>query len=346
MVGRVLLEDGDHAPDVRTVGVQRPVEVDDLGGVGVDARGVRVGDEVDEVVLREVDLGVGRGDRVAQVGAAPVVVPVALYPVADRRFGHPDPVPQGVRAQRELSVRGALEELRGGGEVVGGEFGGGGDGPGVGEREEDHDRVEGVVGAGIGAVPLVQAQRVVGLGPGQGAGGRLPGGGCGGARDEGGGGERQEGDQPGRHRARTRSLHPSGPLLTRHIHLRYGYGLQDPPDHLLAFREVRPVGLPHSGQRPHPPHPSQSVTIDHPHNGRERSRAESISHGQTGSPREWLKCSGRGVTSAGALERPRCQHLCFTSLSCAVSASDDGAPRGGPVRPEVSGTELHGGSER
>jgi hypothetical protein len=46
----MLLEDRDDAPDVLAVRAQRRVQVDDLRGVRVDARSVRVRDEVDDVV--------------------------------------------------------------------------------------------------------------------------------------------------------------------------------------------------------------------------------------------------------------------------------------------------------
>lgn len=70
-VRRALLEDGDEPAQIAVVGVHRMVEVDDLGGVRVDARGVRVGDEIDHVEAAEVHERVGGGDRVVQIRGAP-----------------------------------------------------------------------------------------------------------------------------------------------------------------------------------------------------------------------------------------------------------------------------------
>lgn len=169
-VRRVLLEDGDDPPDVGAVGAQRGVHVDDLGGVGVHAGGVRVGDEVHDVVAGEVDLPVGRGEGVAQVGAAALRTPVPLYGVRGGRLRHADPALQGVGAQGELAVGGLLEVAAGGREVVGGEFGRGDHRCPVRERQEDHDRVEGAGGTRVGGVPGVQALGVVGVRAFQGAG--------------------------------------------------------------------------------------------------------------------------------------------------------------------------------
>jgi hypothetical protein len=119
----VPLEHGDDPAKARAVDLQRGFEVDHLRRVRVDAGRVRVGDEVHDVVAGEVDVRVGRGERVPEVGGPVRRVPVAAYGVRRRRPGHLQPLTARMGVERELAVRRAFEELTGGRKVIRGQLG-------------------------------------------------------------------------------------------------------------------------------------------------------------------------------------------------------------------------------
>lgn len=161
-VGRALLEDRDEAAQFGAVGLDGGVEVDDLRRVRVDAPGVRIRDEVDEVVAAEVDLRIGRRDRVPQVLGPLPGFPVTLYAVGARTGGHPDPVLDRVGAELELPVGGTGEEFGGGREVIVGQLVGGGQRLRVREGQEEHRGVYPALGPRVGRVPAVDTEGVVG----------------------------------------------------------------------------------------------------------------------------------------------------------------------------------------
>ncbi len=220
-VRRMPLEDGDHPPQVGAVGAQRPGQVDDLGGVRVDARRVRVGDQVHDVVPREVDDRIGHGERVLEVRGAPGGAPVALHRVLRGRTRHSQPSPHRVRPDAEPSVRGPPEVVVGEGEMVGHQLPRSGERLRVWEGKKHHHRVEGTGRTGVMGVPGVEPLGVVGGGALQRA--RFQAGpGGGGVGDDGRRGECGQGGDHGRRGAHARTA--AEPLAegdgTRHGYLR------------------------------------------------------------------------------------------------------------------------------
>ena len=164
----------------------------------------------------------------------------------------------GCGTQVELSVGGPLEEVAGGGEVVGGQFLGGGRRPGVGEGEEDHHRVEGPDRARVGVVPGVEALRVVSRRALQRAGTRVRGGDRG-AGDQGRGGQGGERGE-GRDRRSAGGASPLHRVAADAAQSTSGWGMRDTPPRLWGFVVLRPVYLARTGERAR--HPG-SVTERH-----------------------------------------------------------------------------------